>query len=305
MTEYLNSADINSEPGEDIDVKPFNLLASNRLYRVGPALDAFAASCIILIEDRLSQYLGMDVSAEHTLHINEKEVISSLDPHETTRLGFSSGGMQRLLGTISMDNTLARGLLDIACGGEGEMYPDAGPLTVGEHSMGVRLGRWFIDSFNSNFNRASESSKQLVNLDLSFYDRGQSATLKLADNIERATIDMRITTGNVDGVMTITMPADFIFRCMHIRGTSHNQPVSREHLQAALLHAPILVNATLNRREVTIRDVMQLTPGTLIPLSQPDVANIHTQNYRLFQGQVIHHDDHRAIQIIPDESTTS
>ena len=312
MTEYINLADINSadknpEPYTDNDVKPFNLLASNRLYRVGPALDAFAASCIILIEDRLSQYLSMEVSAEHTRHINEKEVTSSLDPHETTRLGFSTSGMQRLLGTISMDNTLARGLLDIACGGDGEMYPDAGPLTVAEHSMAVRLGRWFIESFNSNFNSSFNRTSQsrLVNLDLTFNERGQSSTIKLSDNLERATIDIRITTGNVDGLMSVAMPADFIFQCMHLRGTSQSQPVSREHLQKALRHTPIPVKATLNRRVVTLRDVLKLTPGALIPLSQPDIADVHTRNYRLFQGQVIHHDDKRAIHMISDSAAKS
>ncbi|MGY0216801.1 FliM/FliN family flagellar motor switch protein [Endozoicomonadaceae bacterium StTr2] len=307
-TEYQSSADSSSESSTSSeyakdDVKPFNLLASNRLYRIGPALDAFGASCIILVEDRLSQYLSSDVSAEHTLQINEREIVSALDPHETTRLGFSISGTSRLLGTISLDNTLARGLLDIACGGEGEMYPDGGPLTVAEHAMAVRLARWCVESFDSNLKRTThDSSTSLV---LNFHERGQSSTIKLPDTQERATIDIRITTGNVDGLMSVAMPADFIFERWHLMDNSQHHPVSREHLKRALRSVPIPIRATLTRRQIALREVLTLTPGTMLPLSRPDIADVHTRDCSLFQAQVINHDDNRAIRVMSGNSASS
>lgn len=68
----------------------------------------------------------------------------------------------------------------------------------------------------------------------------------------------------------------------------------REEVQAA----EIDLNATLTEAELSLRDVMRMQPGDIIPIDMPEMLTVRAEDVPVFRGKLGVSQDHMAIKIV-------
>ncbi|MGZ5050368.1 MAG: flagellar motor switch protein FliM [Methylobacter sp.] len=72
----------------------------------------------------------------------------------------------------------------------------------------------------------------------------------------------------------------------------------QEALRAEVLRAEVSVNSLLVEKNMTIRDVMRLKKGDVIPIDMPDTVILKAEGIPVFEGKVGISDGNYAVQII-------
>jgi len=70
-----------------------------------------------------------------------------------------------------------------------------------------------------------------------------------------------------------------------------------EALQNEVRTVPIDLTATLARTKMSLRDVMYLKKGDIIPIERPDLATVWSEGLALFKGSYGIHNNQMAVKI--------
>ena len=223
-----------------------------------------------IVKNYLTAHLHSEVSAKILLieQITYDEFIVSLQ--NPTVLGvFSLKPLEGLL-LLQIGSALSFTMIDRLLGGDGREYEETRDLTELEKSLIERRVGQMVDLFKEPWAEAFEACPELVALETN----PQFAQILPANEMV-ALITIELLIGDVSGIMNICLPylvLEPILEKMNtfsIFSTRVNHAATSPKLIKAKLEGVILeVVAILGHTEILVRDLLDLEPGDVIPLTQ-------------------------------------
>ncbi|WP_067516321.1 FliM/FliN family flagellar motor switch protein [Endozoicomonas ascidiicola] len=184
-------------------------------------------------------------------------------------------------------------LVDIACGGNGEVSIARPSLTISEKHLLGKLVRFITAQLQRSLEEVTENS----GLEFLALSGNEAISKSEQEPIELFhTLTLSIGTNTVDIHFVMSRES---FALLQEDDTDHFvSSVDPEELNTALHTVPVSLTATLCEYTTRLRNIQQLKPGDFIPIRMSSVANIHSAGRHLFNAQVVKMNDQLCLQVM-------
>ena len=234
------------------------------------------------------------VSAEHVIYrdflagVPEASYLASC---QLTPLGVAA--------LLHLDLAVAFPLVDVLLGGEGKVTLPAREITEIEEQI--------LETIMRILCRELQTAWQSLALEFRFDQRQKPEPAQRLMPTEERTLSLsfEITVAESRGTLSVVVPAvvsNALLRKL-ASGWTHARPMRSEaadRLRSRLLECPFRVELGVSRIAVTLRELLELTPGTLLALrsriDQP--ASVLVGEERIFSALVARRGRFRAAQIL-------
>ena len=184
-------------------------------------------------------------------------------------------------GIVHFDNALCIALLERACGGIGDISEPSELLTRAEHRFAVRV-------VNVVLTQVSEALDSGVRLSLVKDRDAESGPLKSRGMF---LLKAAVSAGNVTGHLSIWLPPELTTSSME------SERVKPEVMREIVGTIPLTITATLSRQNTSLRQVLNLRKGDILPLTLPGTAEINIGTQMLGHAQVVACDGQLALEL--------
>ncbi len=193
---------------------------------------------------------------------------------------------------LLIDRSLPSMLVDIACGGNGEITTRSDRLTASESHMLNCL----ISHLTTQYAKALELISN--NSPISFLPITNNDPHQPIIDQPELIHTMTIGLGNNSASTHLIIP-EKNFRLLQINKHSTAIPaVDTQLLKQAMHTVPIPLTATLCEFTRSLGEIQQLQPGDFIPIRLASVASVRSGGKHLFNARVVKHDDRLCLQML-------
>lgn len=266
----------------DSQPKPYDLyLAANPVHEVSMVIKHIADQQGKLFEQRMADMMQSDVQVKVSVNIDQGFLDSKSDD-EYFRCWTNSIEPQPKFSTLCIQKSLPRSIMDLICGGTGRPSATKSQveLSPGELKIVEKMTSVFLDCIY-------ESLKASVPLRLKISDKadGMSADMKfkgLRHHLVSTTF--KIITPSFAGTLALSSPTNNL-RSYAIDDADNHEKL-RNQLAANLASVYLPVTAILNNQESTLRKVISLQPGDILPLDSDMRAEVFIGKKPLCEAKV-------------------
>ena len=262
--------------------EPYDLyLAANPINEVRAIIKSIADQQGKIFEQKLADLMQSDVRVQANITVSQ-DFLDSKSDDRYFRCWAKTVEPQPKFSVLCIQKSLVRSIMDLICGGTGELIPDRAPveLSTGEQKITHKMAAVFLDSIY-------ESLKASVPLLLEVAGKSDSMNADLRFKGLRHHIvstRFKITTPTFSGDMMLASPTNNL-RSYAI-DDAENHPKLREQLIENLTTVSLPVSATLSRQASSLRKVFSLQPGDIVPLDNPMHAEVFIGQKLLFEAKV-------------------
>ena len=193
---------------------------------------------------------------------------------------------------LLIDRSLPSMLVDIACGGNGEITTCNDRLTASESHMLNCL----ISHLTTQYAKALELISN--NSSISFLPITNNDPHQAVIDQPELIHTMTIRLGNNNASTHFIIP-EKNFRLLQINKHNTATPAIDTHLLKQAMHTvPIPLTATLCEFTRSLGEIQQLQPGDFIPIRLASVASVRSGGKHLFNARVVKHDDRLCLQML-------
>ncbi|PLW83968.1 flagellar motor switch protein FliM [Kineobactrum sediminis] len=288
----VDSGDVESNGGTAVEgeVQSFDLSSQDRIVRGRlPTLE--------MINERFARYLRLGLfnmlrrTAE--ISVTAVDMVKFQDYMRTlplpTSLNIVSVPPLRGTSLLVLDARLIFAVVDSYFGGDGSFYAriEGREFTPVESRIIERL-RALI------FNDLKEAWKPVMDVDFSFHNMEINPQFANIVSPSELVVVSRfeIELGGATGEVHFTIPYSSIepIREALDSGMASDRMEKDERWMLALRDeiqdAEVDVSVVLCRKRITVRDLVRMRPGDVIPLDIPDAATVYVEKVPLFEGPV-------------------
>ncbi|OED45797.1 hypothetical protein ACH42_04640 [Endozoicomonas sp. (ex Bugula neritina AB1)] len=256
-------------------------LAANPIHEVSVIIKHVADQQGKLFEQRLADMMQNDVQVKVRININQ-DLLDPKSDDEHFRCWINSIESQPKFSVLSIDKNVPRSIMDLICGGTGKPSSAAvfTELSVGENKIVGKMADIFLDCIY-------ESLKASVPLRLRVSEKadGMAADLKFKGLRHHLVSTVyTIITPSFSGDLTLTSPTNNL-RSYAI-DDADNHGMLKEKLIANLAAVPLPVTAILSNQESTLRKIVALQPGDILPLDSNMCAEVFIGKKPLCEAKV-------------------
>ncbi len=299
----VDGGDVETEAGLEADgeIKPFDLSSQDRIVRGRmPTLEMinerFARAFRIGLFNMLRRSAEMSVESVqmmkfqeymHTLHVPSSLSLMRVRPLRGSSL-------------LVMDAKLVFSVVDTFFGGSGRFYTriEGREFTPVEIRIIERMREQVFTDLKEAWKMAIDVDFEFTNMEVN----PQFANIVSPSEIVVVTrFGIELESGG--GEMHVTMPYSAIEPIREIldSGMASDRMEKDERWARALSEeirdAPVEVKVELCRKHMTLRDLMMMRPGDVIPIDLPETMPLLAAGVPCFQGAVGRSDDRYAIKI--------
>lgn len=273
------------------DAQPFDLyLAGNIVHELSSFLTKITDQCGQKYEARLAQMLQSDISVSTHLEVIKTSLQANHDEHKY-RSWITVNGNTQNYGAIALDRELCSICLDLLCGGKGTPTKKAGregPV-AGERRVLLRLIKSLFESF-------AESMEAIMPFNMALTTKSEDAQATRIHRNERdfvVYIAFAITAGSHTGLYEVFLPAS-VLAATDVGNRRNNKSQMKNDMAQALQQVPLPVTAVIGQQQTTLKKVLNIQPGDILPLSEPINADVFVSN-KLFCNAAIVSDNSRLM----------
>ena len=299
----VDSGDVETEGGTESDgeFKPFDLASQDRIVRGRlPTLEMinerFARGFRIGLFNMLRRSAEMSVESVqmmkfqeymHTLHVPSSLSLMRVRPLRGTSL-------------LVMDAKLVFSIVDTFFGGSGRFYTriEGREFTPVEIRIIERMRDQVFQDLKEAWKMAMDVDFEFMNMEIN----PQFANIVSPSEIVVVTrFGIELESGG--GEMHVTMPYSTVEPIREIldSGMASDRMEKDERWARALREeirdAALDVKVELCRKQMTLRDLMMMRPGDVIPIDLPETVPLMVSGVPCFRGTVGRSDDRYAIKI--------
>ena len=188
-------------------------------------------------------------------------------------------------GVVCFENALCMALLERACGGVGDISEPSELLTRAEHRFAVRV-------VNVALAQVSEALDTGVNLSLSKDRDAENGHLQSSSNSNSMfLLKATVSAGDVTGHLSVWLPPELT------TASAGNERVQPEAIREVLGTIPVTLTATLSRQSTSLRKVLSLRKGDVLPLTLPGTAEVSIGTQKLGHAKVVACDGQLALEL--------
>lgn len=202
---------------------------------------------------------------------------------------------------LQLDMAVAFPLIDILLGGEGK-------AALAPQRAITEIEEQILETVVRIICREWQAAWQALALEFQFEER------RLAEQVEHLlpreektlTLSFEITLAESRGALNLVVPAmvsNALLRKIsshYVRDRSNGSPESAAHLRARLLRCPFTLNLGIELREVSVRDLSGLAPGSLLMTRRPasNPGDFCAADRALFSASIVRRGRTRAAQLL-------
>ena len=278
---------------EEAEVRPFDIfMAGNLALEYKSLLGSLSQQSAHKLELTLAQLLQTEVTVNNKFEITQKR-LSGDHCDEYYRSWVIINGHHDGYAAITIERKLSSSILDILCGGTGK-HSSLTSTTEGPTS-GER--RSLLMLIKSLFQQVEDVFSALTPFHMALTSKAQDAIANRLQ-IERTEFICseiyEIDANEGGGMMRIDTPVSLLAKTDLGK---YNIP-TRERL-ARLKHAledvPLPITATIGKQEASLRNILSLSPGDIIPLDEYMDAELYVCGKYFHKGKV--HAENSQLQL--------
>ena len=299
----VDGGDVETETGLEVDgeFKPFDLASQDRIVRGRlPTLEMinerFARAFRIGLFNMLRRTAEMSVESVqmmkfqeymHTLHVPSSLSLMRVRPLRGTSL-------------LVMDAKLVFSVVDTFFGGSGRFYTriEGREFTPVEIRIIERMRQQVFQDLKEAWKMAMDVDFEFMNMEVN----PQFANIVSPSEIVVVTrFGIELESGG--GEMHITMPYSAVEPIREIldSGMASDRMEKDERwgraLKEEIRDATVKLKVELCRKQITLRDLMMMRPGDVIPVDLPRTVPVIVSGVPCFRGSVGRADDRYAVKI--------
>jgi flagellar motor switch protein FliM len=278
------------------DVRQSGQIGRDQLQSTSALHESFARN----LTDALGAYLRVEftaalVSAEH---LNYGEVLQRIP--EGSYLATCKLSPMGETALLQLDLAVAFPLIDILLGGQGGSLPSGRQIT--------EIDEQILETVMRIVCRELESAWQLVGLRFEFEQRQQSEEVQGLMPSEEKTLALNfdLTVTESRGTLNLVLPAavsNALLRKLVSGGVCvkrRARPDSEQRLRQHLLVCPFAVDLGMQIAGVSLRKLIRVSPGELLPLKYPaeQPGALRVSGHELFVAAVARRGRLRAATIL-------
>ncbi len=194
--------------------------------------------------------------------------------------------------TFLIDRSLPSMLVDIACGGHGDITEPNERLTASENHMLDCLIKHLTEKYAKAISLISNNSP------IDFLPLTNNDSQKVMSGQPELIHTMTIRLGNNKASIHFVIP-EKNFRLLHaIQHGTITSSIDTHLLKQAMHTVPVPLTATLCEFTRSLGEIQQLQPGDFIPIRLASVASVRSGGKHLFNARVVKHDDRLCLQML-------
>lgn len=200
-----------------------------------------------------------------------------------------------LHGTITIDGELLFYMVDIFFGGNGRTSVRKPEFSDTELRLVDRFFSTLLQQFSSSWHSIADWDSQLLSKNtLNLFNPSQN---NLLYQVCRFKVDIG---HSISGWLEIALPfsgLDFLRDNYSPINTVEADPELQAKIEQKVYGAPIRLVSTLAERRLSLGQVMDLTPGEIIPIELPEQVTVRAGGTPLFKARVAENNSSLVLQI--------
>ncbi len=250
-----------------------------------------------IFEQRLSNILQTDVSVTAEVYA-EKNILSARNDQTYFRRWVTTREKHPKYSMLTIEKKLSHQVQDRICGGNGKIKSSEERIdpTPGELNALEMLAQTLLDSVFESL-----KSNPLV---LAGKTEEMSADLQFRD-IRHHVVSTTYTviTSDFSGSVTLSSPSNNL-RSSRIDNARNYQTLEQQLIETMTL-VPLPVTAVLGKQESTLRKILSIKVGDIIPVVDPLQAEVFVAEKALCEANVLVADNKLFLQVNQGKSSSS
>ncbi len=286
----------------ETEIKNFDLyLAGNLIHELGSFFEQMASQVGQRLEQHLIQLLQKEVTVSSETWV-EQTILKSNHDQTHYRSWVVINDDHNAYGAFAIEKQISRTSLDLICGGSGRE-------DTGEESLDPTKGEFGMleNLIVALFDCVYEVCKPLTPIRMALTSKAEDAMADRLYKNQRTFVvctNYTLTMAETTGQMQLYMPSTLI-ATTGISNRSFNREHIEEQLKQALASVELPVSATLGKQTSTLRQVISLKQGDILPLTEPMEADVFVSDRPFCQAKIFTNNNRISLQIDNSEKTSN
>ena len=278
---------------EEAEVRPFDIfMAGNLALEYKTLFESLTQQSAHKLELTLAQLLQTEVTVSNKFEITQKKLNGN---HCDTyyRSWIVINGHHDSYAAVTIERKLSTSILDILCGGTGK-HTETTKTTEGP---GGGERRSLLMLMKALFRQTEEVFSAITPFHMILTSKAQDA---IADRLQHerteficsACYNIKVHEGG--GMIRVDIPVSLMGKTD--LGKYNMEPGERlAHLKNALKDVPLPITAIIGKQEASLRNILSLSPGDIIPLDEMMDAELYVCGKYFHKGKV--HAENAQLQL--------